>query len=35
MANALAVAPSMWTLGNAGVGALQVIMSEVDNNHHS
>lgn len=24
LANALAVAPSMWTLGNAGMGALQV-----------
>lgn len=25
LANALAAAPSMWTLGNAGMGALQVI----------
>jgi len=24
LANALAAAPSMWTLGNAGMGALQV-----------
>lgn len=24
LANALATAPSMWTLGNAGMGALQV-----------
>ncbi|KAI7999558.1 Phospholipase A1-IIgamma [Camellia lanceoleosa] len=24
LANALAAAPSMWTLGNAGIGALQV-----------
>lgn len=28
LANALAVAPSMWTLGNAGMGALQVIWSK-------
>lgn len=27
LANALAIAPSMWTLGNAGMGALQVILS--------
>lgn len=26
LANALATAPSMWILGNAGMGALQVIM---------
>jgi hypothetical protein len=25
LANALAAAPSMWTLGNAGMGALQVL----------
>lgn len=29
VANALAAAPSMWTLGNAGMGALQVVDSEV------
>ncbi|PIA26598.1 hypothetical protein AQUCO_09100041v1 [Aquilegia coerulea] len=27
LANALTAAPSMWTLGNAGMGALQVILS--------
>lgn len=26
LANALAAAPSMWTLGNAGMGALQVLV---------
>lgn len=31
LANALAAAPSMWTLGNAGMGALQVIKPLLQN----
>lgn len=34
VANALASAPSMWTLGNAGMGALQVILALVNVSDH-
>lgn len=35
VANALAAAPSMWTLGNAGMGALQVCLKLNNCNRHS